>query len=446
MSPSPRVRIIYLVAVAIGVFFTHDLRILGGVLAIQIALWTGAGYPPFEALRLLRKLAVFMTFVMLSFIFFPDGTHDARWRELGFGGFSFSLSIAGLEDGAIMCLRIFIAIYTSMLVRRGIGAGQFVEGLRGVFLPKPVAYALDATLHLVEPEKLERAERGSGMGGGGGKGRNRKGPGHLLKDVLKGDVSFFMDGIAENLAKGRAYAEANYKGLTKEYAADIGVISGMTLAMLSIKWIKVLPGIPFAPGYKGVLLMPLYILAAELTHTRWGATITGASMGVVSFLMGDGRYGIFEILKHIAPGLIFDLLLPFIRVKDSRIPGAVRYGVAGFLAGLGRFATIVAITLIMGAPDAFYAFAAPLALLHLGFGAASGLVTFPLMKSLKVFRISAGIEASAETQAIASEPPGNLTVDTKAAGAPEKVSDTPRSAGSGGGRGMGGGRGRGRVQ
>jgi len=50
-----------------------------------------------------------------------------------------------------------------------------------------------------------------------------------------------------------------------------------------------------------------------LTRMRWGATLTGATMGTIAFLMGDGKYGVFEILKHVAPGVVVDLLLPVFR-------------------------------------------------------------------------------------------------------------------------------------
>jgi len=47
-------------------------------------------------------------------------------------------------------------------------------------------------------------------------------------------------------------------------------------------------GVPFASGHKGVLLIPLYILASRLTYSRWGGTAAGAIMGVIGFLQGDG--------------------------------------------------------------------------------------------------------------------------------------------------------------
>jgi len=61
--------------------------------------------------------------------------------------------------------------------------------------------------------------------------------------------------------------------------------------MMSLKMLRILPGIPFFSGYKTLLLYPLYILAADLTYSRWGGTVCGTIMGVLGFLQGDGRYG-----------------------------------------------------------------------------------------------------------------------------------------------------------
>src|SRR5262249_53333536 len=77
--------------------------------------------------------------------------------------------------------------------------------------------------------------------------------------------------------------------------------------------VKILPGIPFFSGFKTLLLFPLYILAADLTHSRWGGTVCGTVMGLVGFMQGDGRYGVMEILKHTVPGFVVDLTWPVLR-------------------------------------------------------------------------------------------------------------------------------------
>jgi hypothetical protein len=149
--------------------------------------------------------------------------------------------------------------------------------------------------------------------------------------------------------------------------------------MLGIKALKVLPSIPFAPGHKLVLLTPLYIVAALRTRTRAGATLTGLVMGSVAFLLGDGRYGIFEIAKHVAPGLLCDLFVPFVR---SRKPGVFSWSVLGGLMGVGRFATIFMVTLVVQAPRVAWAILVPGLIVHTTFGVLSGLVSAPLVQRL----------------------------------------------------------------
>lgn len=424
---SPRLKILYLIGVAVAAFVAGDARIVGAIALVQLGLWWGAAYGFTQPFRLIKRLGVFFFFVLLSFAFFPEEGGDPRWYEIPVGGWSFSVSLAGLADGGLMCLRIYTVILTSMLVRRNVDSERFVEGLQGIFLPRTLALSLDATLHLLEPEQQKKLGGGGGMGGGKGKGRNKKFT-VVLRDVLRGDVSFFTDGIAGSLSRARAYALEKHRDLDEHRATDLAVISGITLTMLTLKWLKVLPGLPFAPGHKTVLLLPLYILASELTYTRWGGTLVGSCMGIMGFLMGDGRYGIFEVFKHIAPGLIIDLLLPVFRAREEKIPGPVAYGLLGLLAAFGRFATIVLIIEIVGAPPAFYAIAAPLALVHLGFGAASGVVSYGVMKGLRRFKITAGL-----VQPVTEE-------EAAAAAAP-----APSNPGGGGnGRGGGGGRGSGR--
>jgi len=169
----------------------------------------------------------------------------------------------------------------------------------------------------------------------------------------------------------------------KKLAKDIAIIAGLSLTMLGIKALKLLPNIPFAPGHKLVLLTPLYIVATLRTRARFGATLTGLVMGSVAFLLGDGRYGIFEILKHVTPGLVCDLFVPImVRLYGSRQPGALAWSALGGLMGLGRFATIFTITLSVQPPAVAWAFLVPGLIIHTTFGVLSGLVSSPLIRAL----------------------------------------------------------------
>jgi hypothetical protein len=216
-----------------------------------------------------------------------------------------------------------------------------------------------------------------------------------LKRIGRGDVGPIVDRMDRHIARAEAYVDSadgdhddpddgparprRDRGLAK----DIAVIAGLSLTMLGIKALKILPNIPFAPGHKLVLLTPLYVVASLRTRTRIGATLTGLVMGSVAFLLGDGRYGIFEILKHVAPGIICDLCVPvLVRLHGARPPGAITWSILGGLMGLGRFATIFTITLTVQAPAVAWAFLVPGLIIHTTFGVLSGLVSSPLIRAL----------------------------------------------------------------
>jgi cytochrome c oxidase subunit IV len=152
----------------------------------------------------------------------------------------------------------------------------------------------------------------------------------------------------------------------------------MALTMLGVKALKVLPNIPFAPGHKLVILTPLYIVVAAKTRSRFGATLCGVTMGTVAFLLGDGRYGIFEILKHVAPGLVCDLTVPYM-VRTQR--GRLAWSALGGFIGAARFITIFVVTLAVQAPAVAYAILLPGLAVHTFFGILSGYVSHQLVRA-----------------------------------------------------------------
>jgi hypothetical protein len=168
-------------------------------------------------------------------------------------------------------------------------------------------------------------------------------------------------------------------------ARDVSVIAGSSLTMLGIKALKILPSIPFAPGHKLVLLTPLYIVASLLTKTRIGGTLTGLTMGTVAFLLGDGKYGIFEILKHVTPGVICDLFVPLL-VRGGRMPGGLGWALFGVFLAAGRVATILAIVFAVQAPKVAYAMLLPSLAVHCTFGAASGYVSYHIVRGVERLR------------------------------------------------------------
>jgi hypothetical protein len=150
--------------------------------------------------------------------------------------------------------------------------------------------------------------------------------------------------------------------------------------MLGIKALKILPSVPFAPGHKLIVLTPFYILAPLLAKRRFPATLVGLTMGTVAFLLGDGRYGIFEIAKHVTPGILCDLFVPVL-VRGGRRPGPIVWSLFGALLAAGRLTTIFVIVLTVQAPRVAYAFLAPGLCFHVTFGALSGYVTYHIVRA-----------------------------------------------------------------
>jgi hypothetical protein len=205
-----------------------------------------------------------------------------------------------------------------------------------------------------------------------------------MKRIARGDVSALTEALHRHLQRVEQHLAETAPDLSPHALRDVAVIAGVSLTMLGIKMLKLLPGVPFAPGHKGVLLIPLYLVAGVMTRSRFGATLTGLTMGTVAFLLGDGRYGVFEIAKHVVPGVLIDLLIVPTRrlARGGRTRRVIAWSSLGLIAALGRFATITLVALAVQPPAIVYAVLLPGLLVHGIFGALSGLVTAPLIAAL----------------------------------------------------------------
>jgi molybdate transport system substrate-binding protein len=101
-------------------------------------------------------------------------------------------------------------------------------------------------------------------------------------------------------------------------------------------------------------------------------------MGVIGFLQGDGRFGILEILRHVAPGLVIDLAEPLVR----RLPGwSFGYCFLGLAAAAGRITTELVLVLLLGARAEVYLFPAAVLVPNLLAGFLSGFVTIFVLRA-----------------------------------------------------------------
>ena len=381
----PRLQILYLLAVGIVAFATADPWWLCGLLTLQILVWLGLRLPVGGLWAIVRRLQWFVVFVVLSFAFFGAEPGD-RLVALPLWRWALEINLSGVVRGLLLTSRIVTVICASQILQRAGDSETIVRGLRGLLVPASIAYSLDLVLSLLGT-KGPRGGRAGGDGKGRGRGEEseaeRTGTVEIIRQLIKGDVGFLVELMRRNIASARERAEAY--GLKPEAVSDLAVITGLGVLTMTVRFLKVLPGLPFAPGHKGIILLPFYIIAYDLTASRWGATKLGVVIGVTSFLMGEGKFGPFEILRHIAPGLFVDLVMPAVRRLVPE-PGAFLYALVGTGAALMRVSTLLAVAYFVEAPKVFYAFLVPIVITNTVFGFLSGFVTFHLMKSVQKLR------------------------------------------------------------
>jgi hypothetical protein len=412
----PRLRVAYLVAIAVGVFLLRRLGPLAALFGVQCVLWLVVGLPASKLARQMGKLWGFAAFILASFALTSEEPELDRWiRPEVLPGVHVAINTYGALVGLAMVTRVVVVVLASQVARAGDGRA-IAAGLRDLRVPPIVAASIDAVLALLGgDDRIPGSGLGGGGGGGGGGGRGGGGGGReahepkesfwaSVKRLGRGDVEPIVRRLERQMDRAERHAVDQGVGeKAGRLVRDVGVIAGVSLTMLGIKALKVLPSVPFAPGHKLVILTPLYIVASLLTRSRFGATLTGLVMGTVAFLLGDGRYGVFEILKHVTPGLICDLTVPLL-VRGGREPGRLLWTLEGALIGAGRFATIFTITLLVQPPAIAWAILIPGFSVHTTFGALSGWVSYHLVKAIA--RLRARI--TAENTPAGSVPPAPI--------------------------------------
>ncbi|MEZ6073720.1 MAG: hypothetical protein R3C10_26440 [Pirellulales bacterium] len=230
--------------------------------------------------------------------------------------------------------------------------------------------------------------RGGGRGQGGGRGDGSGGGRGESGSGVRGGMAFWsairhrdLTPLANRIQDTLAAAEqrALDYGLDKQRAHDVAVIGAVGAVMMSLKLVKIMPGLPVMAGMKSIFFIPLYIIAAEATRSRWGATVAGTIMGLIAFLNGDGRYGIFEVFKHTAPGFLIDLFWPLL----SRFPRKLWvFVVMGVIAAIGRTSSELIMTIALAGGAELYVFPLWKAVPNLIAGVLSSYVALGLIKAL----------------------------------------------------------------
>jgi hypothetical protein len=369
--------------------------VVPALLTIQIVALLICRIKPAAIANPAWRLKWLFLFLIAAYALLPaEAPSDARieWPMPGVE-WRLVINLTGLDHAGLMCLQIITVVLASALVRLTGNGRDLVDGLQSFHLPPLFVYSLDRTLELLA------GRHRPGSGGGAGR-RNRSAQGGflaVLKRALRGDIGFFVESIRANMRDSAEQADReNDRQVSAELGHDVAVVTGIALAMASLKLVKLLPGVPFASGHKVLFLFPLYVLAARLTHSRWGGTVAGSIMGVIAFLQGDGRFGVLEILKHVAPGLVIDLADPFIR----RLPAwALGYSILGLAAAVARTTTEFAVVFLLGSRAEVYVFPAARLVPNLLAGFLSGFVTIFVLRAFRPASRSNAGDAAAQTSA-----------------------------------------------
>jgi hypothetical protein len=330
----------------------------------------------------------FLAMLIVTFVLFPPQGEEVLVEIRGD-----EVNVAGLLFGLKMSLRILAIVIGSVVVRETGRPGDLLTGLRQLGLPAAVGQTIEGTLVLLSRREPRR------RGGRRGAGRRRGSPGSGNGDEPSdGEPESRRSGFRALLAArpqviarlGSAFrssieeSQTALEGLTTAagpqhtVSTDAVAITALTVMAMSIKFVKILPGIPFLSGHKQLVIIPLYFVAADVAKSRWSGTWMGTSLGIVSFLFGEGRFGVLEIAKYVASGLTLDLLWPLVRRRNS----IVLFGLTGMVMGVAWIASTLLAALIVGAPPLFYAVILATSISQLAFSLFSGPVSFGLLRAI----------------------------------------------------------------
>ena len=374
-----QLKLFYLIALAFIMFAFDQPAVIVGLLVAQVLFWLGSGLPVTGIWTALRRLRLFFLIIILSYAFV--GTDSDQWYSVPMGPWAMKISLTSIQLALLMCLRVITLVIASSWVRLSSPKDAFVGGLRAIGLPELVALGIDATL-----DNLGGGAR-RGEGDGGGRHRDKRperenGNSLTFAQIRSGDVTVATDWFARHFKKARVALADRYQDLPAATIHDLTIVLGVSLAIMSLKLLQILPGLPVAPGHKNVLIIPLLLFAARATYGRFGATTTSMVAGIVSFMLGYGKYGILELAHFIVPGMLADVLTPLVRAS-SRWGRLTQFVIIGAILGLGRFAANFLIIVLAGAPQIAFILYLPLLISQVTFGALSGFVSLVFPEDAK---------------------------------------------------------------
>ncbi|MFK5947814.1 MAG: hypothetical protein QM500_03455 [Methylococcales bacterium] len=393
VSLSAQLKVFYLLILATGLFFINQLEVIALVAGFQLALWLYSKLPLSAAIKAVSRLKWFVLLIILSYLLIPPGTAQADF-SIDLKLFELNIYFSGLDHALLMLSRVLLLVISSLWVRLSEPKGVFVGVLQKFGVPDIIAIVIDAGLSITSGDRSGHSGSGHGKGkgqGGGKSGDSGSGSGKKNKDgrfkktvvffddIRQGRFDFIDNLIASAFEKSRNYMAQNYPQMNESLRRDASIILMVVIAVMSLKLIQLMPGLPFAPGHKNTLVLPLLVLASMMTSGRFGGFAAGFSIGVVSFLLGYGKFGIFEVFQFALPGLVADLLLSILVTGTGAIL-MLRLAILGAILGLTRFVANFMVLMLAGSPELAWVVFLPMLISQVVFGTLSCLVCVYIVK------------------------------------------------------------------
>ncbi len=371
IKPATRsiLKLVYLILALQLLVFLSAPYVLISIAVLQAGLWMNSNLSLSVLLSSFKRLSVFFVVIFLSYTVFNVGENphilDLRFIEL-------KINEDGAEKALLMCLRVFLMVWASVWVQKSEKTGEMATALRKIGLSELLATAIDSTLYLLTGDNGRKKN-------GSGKGKKNKVK-ISFRQIMQGDFSYVTDRFLASLEKATKYLGERYPTLAKERLNDLTVVVGVSAAIMGLKLIQLMPGLPVAPGHKNIIIIPFFLAAAAMTHSRFGGLMTGLTVGIVSVMMGFGKFGIFEISHFAIPGLLADLLFPFIALNAALWIRFLQLSLIGMIMGFGRFSANFLVILLAGAPEGAFILYLPMLFSQIIFGGLSVFVSLVILK------------------------------------------------------------------
>lgn len=363
MKVPPVYRILYLLLVPIVGFSADDGRVTLALLALQLFIWAALKIP-FSEFSQLRRVRRFALIILLAFVFFHG---DPDITILSLGDWSLGVSHAGFLTGLLMIAKLLIMLLASQIICFCTPAKELISAMQGLGMSRDSAEVMNSLMNLAGG----REERSGGHGGGNHRRHEGKeGPASQkssidLMAILKGDLK----GVYDQIETQREKINSQFSN------SELANIASSSALIVLVRFIKIAPGLPIAPGHKNVLIVPFFIAGSYNSKTAWAGSKIGFFSGSTHFMSGFGKYGPLGILQFVLLGGVIDALLFLFRRPSSLFVCAI----IGLLAGLFRVISEILIAWILNVPIEFYLFYLPFIASHCIFGALSAPITKQLL-------------------------------------------------------------------